>query len=112
METLRRIKDDWATVKRDPKWIEFKSELTDRSEFTGAKLIIFTEFADTASYLADQIRKEVEPKTLLFSSASSKELRSEVISNFDPNVKEQKDDYRILITTDRTHYSTSILTKM
>ena len=100
LETLHAIRDDWATVKRDPKWIEFKNELTDRSEFANAKLVIFTEFADTASYLAGRIRDEVEPKTILFSSKSSKELRSEVISNFDPNVKDQKDDFRILITTD------------
>jgi superfamily II DNA/RNA helicase len=45
-------------------------------------------------------KKEVEEKTLLFSSASSAELRRAVIANFDANSQSPSDDYRILVTTD------------
>jgi len=97
---LRAIRRSWTGIKRDPKWTEFKRELTTLPNFKTGKLIIFSEFADTAEYLAERIREEVEEKTLLFSSASSPELRREVIANFDPNTREPSDDYRILVTTD------------
>ncbi len=100
LETLKAIQQSWKQVNRDPKWLEFKHVLTTLPGFTSGKLIIFTEFADTARYLAECIKKDVEPKTLLFGSTSSPELRREVIANFDPNIKEFKDDYRILVTTD------------
>jgi len=99
LSTLRSIKQSWATIKRDPKWIEFERELTSQPCFKTGKLIIFSEFADTAHYLAARIQKEVEPKTLLFSSASSPEQRRDVIANFDANSK-GRDDCRILVTTD------------
>ena len=98
LAVLRRIQAAWKAVKRDPKWVEFKRELT--TTFTKGKLVIFTEFADTARYLAERIRKEVEAKTLLFSSESSPELRRAAIANFDANSQSPCDDYRILITTD------------
>ena len=98
LAALRRIQSAWKAIKRDPKWVEFKRELT--TIFAKGKLVIFTEFADTARYLAERIKKEVEEKTLLFSSASSPELRRAVIANFDANSQSPSDDYRILVTTD------------
>lgn len=98
LAALRRIQSAWKAINRDPKWVEFKRELT--TIFAKGKLVIFTEFADTARYLAERIKKEVEEKTLLFSSASSPELRRAVIANFDANFQSPSDDYRILVTTD------------
>ena len=100
LSVLQEIRRSWTGIKRDPKWVEFKRELTTQPTFKTGKLIIFSEFADTARYLAERIKKEVDEKTLLFSSASSPELRREVIANFDPNTREPRDDYRILVTTD------------
>jgi len=42
------------------KWVEFKHSLTTLPTFKTGKLIIFSKFADTASYLADKIIKEVD----------------------------------------------------
>ena len=95
---LRGIQSSWKSIKRDPKWMEFKKQLT--TTLAKGKLIIFTEFADTASYLVERIKEEVDEKTLLFSSTSSPELRRAVISNFDANFPSPSDDYRILISTD------------
>lgn len=100
LKALRAIKQSWAGIKRDPKWVEFKRELTSQASFKTGKLIIFTEFSDTATYLAERIKNEVEAKTLLFSAASSPELRREVIANFDANSRQESDDFRILVTTD------------
>lgn len=97
---LREIQKSWKDIQRDPKWLEFKSKLTTQSLFKTEKLIIFSEFADTARYLADRIKDEVDTKTLLFSSQSSPEQRQAVIANFDANSGEEGDDYRILVTTD------------
>ncbi|MBK8751245.1 MAG: helicase [Candidatus Competibacteraceae bacterium] len=97
---LRDIQQLWTGIQRDPKWLEFKRELTTQANFKNSKLIIFSEFADTARYLAECIKAEVEAKTLHFSSASSPEQRLAVIANFDANSSEERDDYRILVTTD------------
>ena len=99
LDTLREIKHSWSSIKRDPKWLEFERELISQPGLKTGKLIIFSEFADTARYLSNRIKNEVEPKTLLFSSASSPEQRRDVIANFDANSK-GRDEYRILVTTD------------
>ena len=98
LAALRGIQASWRVIKRDPKWVEFKRALT--ATLTAGKLIIFTEFADTASYLSKRIKAEIEEKTLLFSSKSSPELRRDVIANFDANSQSPSDNYRILVTTD------------
>ncbi|HBI46323.1 MAG TPA: helicase [Planctomycetales bacterium] len=100
LAVLQEVQRVWKTIKRDPKWVEFKRELAAQPAFKKGKLIIFSEFADTACYLAAGIKKEVDDKTLLFSAASSPALRREVIANFDANSSENRDDYRILVTTD------------
>ena len=97
---LREIQKSWKEIQRDPKWLEFKRELITQALFKTGKLIIFSEFADTARYLADRIKDEVDDKTLLFSSMSSPEQRQAVIADFDANSSEEGDDYRILVTTD------------
>jgi len=97
---LREIQKSWREIQRDPKWLEFKHLLTIQALFKTGKLIIFSEFADTARYLAEQIKAEVDDKTLLFSSQSSPEQRQAVIANFDANSSDEGDDYRILVTTD------------
>jgi superfamily II DNA/RNA helicase len=100
LAVLRKIQATWTRIKRDPKWVEFKRELATQPAFKTGKLIIFSEFSDTARYLSERIKKEVDGKTLLFSSASSPEQRREVIANFDANIQAPRDDYRILVTTD------------
>jgi superfamily II DNA or RNA helicase len=100
LAVLREIQRSWTKIHRDPKWVEFKRELCTQSTFKTGKLIIFSEFADTARYLSERIKNEVDAKTLLFSSASSPEQRREVIANFDANSRDPRDDYRILVTTD------------
>lgn len=97
---LQDIQQSWTGIQRDPKWLEFKRELTTQANFKTGKLIIFSEFSDTARYLAECIKAAVEARTLHFSSASSSEQRLSVIANFDANSSEARDDYRILVTTD------------
>lgn len=100
LATLQAIEQDWQSIQRDPKWLELKKLLNEQPLFQTEKLIIFSEFADTARDLAERIKTEIETKTLLFSSRSSPEQRQAVIANFDANSREESDDYRILVTTD------------
>ncbi|MFH1008813.1 MAG: helicase-related protein [Candidatus Latescibacterota bacterium] len=97
---LRHIQALWAKVGRDPKWEAFREVLNSLSILKKGKLIIFTESKETASYLADRIAKEVEPKVILFSGQAGEKAHRDVISNFDANAFHPRDDYRILVCTE------------
>lgn len=100
LTVLKGIRDDWATVTRDPKWEKFAEELKKDKHLKKSKLIIFTESKETAEYLHEQISKNIESKTLLFTGSSSDGQRTLVISNFDAKADNPRDDYRILVTTE------------
>jgi superfamily II DNA/RNA helicase len=97
---LCQIRELWAKVKRDPKWIAFCEILKSQSKLKKEKLIIFTESQETAAYLADRITKEVEPKIILFTGQSSEDAHKAVIANFDANAFHPCDDYRIIVSTE------------
>ena len=97
---LRAIRTQWKKVTRDPKWESFREILKATPLLKTSKLIIFTESKETADYLAAKIRDDVDAKTLLFTGASLKTDREEVIANFDAKAFRPKDDYRILVCTE------------
>ena len=100
LKILLRVHELWGKVRRDPKWEAFREALLSQSKLKKAKLIIFTESQETASYLGEQIAKQVEPKVIVFTGHSSEDDRRAVISNFDANDFTPRDDYRILVTTE------------
>ncbi len=97
---LLRIRKLWEKVRRDPKWESFRELLTSQPRLKKNKLIIFTESQETATYLADRIAKEVEPKVICFSGQSEEATHKAVIANFDANAFQPHDDYRILVSTE------------
>lgn len=97
---LIKIRELWATVKRDPKWEAFFEVLKSRPILRKGKLIIFTESQETASYLTDQIARNVESKVIQFTGQSNEEAHKAVIANFDANAFHPSDDYRILVGTE------------
>jgi len=99
-DILRQVHDLWAKIKRDPKWEAFREVLNTQPKLKKAKLIIFTESLETATYLAGQIGKEVDPKVILFTGQSSEQAHRDVIANFDANAFHPQDDYRILVSTE------------
>lgn len=103
VDQLRDIAARWQTLRRDPKWDAFKHELQTRIidgvALAHQKLVIFTEYADTAERLAQQIR-EIEPRTLVYTSKSDDEQRRRVVANFDANSNQPSNEYRIIVTTD------------
>jgi hypothetical protein len=95
LEALKAIRNDWKRVTRDPKWESFREILKKRAQLKTGKLIIFTESKETADYLADKIRSEVERKTLLFTGGSLKTVREDVIANFDARAFRPRDDAKL-----------------
>ncbi len=100
LAVLREIYADWQTISRDPKWEELSSALRKREVLRDNRLILFTESKETALYLVDRIRKELNEKVLVFSGDSGAVEREELIRNFDARVAKPADDYRILVTTE------------
>lgn len=91
--------DNKFKIKDDPKLSEL-SRLIEEDENFSRKVIIFTEAADTSDYLYDRLSRIYGDKVIVFSGKSSDSLKSKIERNFNPDVNNQDDQYRILITTD------------
>jgi len=95
LETLEKVKKMWDNVKEDPKLDSFKEFL--KEEIKKEKIIVFSESKDTADYLKRELNRE---DVVTFSGSSGDRLKEEIIDNFDYFVKNKKDKYNILISTD------------
>ena len=100
LNILTSIHNMWKGLTRDPKWESFREILQGDKHLRAAKLIIFTESRETAEYLADQIKKNVDPKVLLSTSDSDDAVYRQVTDNFDAQAFHRKDDFRILVATE------------
>ena len=65
------------------------------------KVVIFSEYLDTASYLKPILKKEFGDRVLTAIGNLSKETISAIYKNFDAQHPEQEDKYDILLTTDK-----------
>jgi superfamily II DNA or RNA helicase len=97
---LLEIRKLWKEVAEDPKIDIFKSILKEDKILKENKLIIFTESKETADYLDKNLRQTFDTQVLSYSSKSGAAAREVIIENYDPRHKNQKNDIRILITTD------------
>lgn len=100
LDTLKKIKDIWSDIDRDPKLLTFVDILSSRKLLKESKLIIFTESKETALYLEKKIGEALAEKVLCFTGSSDASRREQVIKNFDAKVRSPRDDYRILVTTE------------
>lgn len=101
IELLNQIKTDWSTVSSDPKADHFKVIIKDLlKENPKRKIVIFSEFTDTANYLYSCIKDEF--KVFKYSSEDATNKNKQIIrENFDASYKyEKKNDYDVLIATD------------
>lgn len=94
----------WHNIEDDPKLEKFFDAL--KNEFlridinpTG-RLVIFTESKDTADHLADAIKDRLGVEVLNVSAQTRAKLFETIRDNFDANYADQKDDHRLLVTTD------------
>ena len=99
LKILKEIELDWLYLTDDPKLSKFESILY-HDENLQNKIIVFTESKETAEYVTNKLNAIFDNKVLCFTGSSDASLRRTVIENFDARARIQKDDYRILITTD------------
>lgn len=101
---LKEIKKEWFGngYPDDPKLKDFKVILKKKlKEMPSRKIVVFTEFSDTASYLYDKLKDDF--RVFKYSSVDSSITNKETIRrNFDAGIKEQLqlNDYDVLIATD------------
>lgn len=100
LKVLRKIQELWQTVHRDPKLLTFIEKLTTNPILKKNKLIIFTESKETAEYLSVELEGRLSEPVLCFTGGSEENIREKVIENFDARVRHQKDDYRIMVSTE------------
>lgn len=100
LAVLRNIQRLWSKIERDPKLLELLEQLRKNTLLKNNKIILFTESAETAEYLTENVNKVLKGKAVCFSGQSGEGTRETIIKNFDAKAKNQKDDYRILIATE------------
>jgi len=106
LNTLKELWGSWSKIQEDPKLDEFikglKNKFFDpKINFSGNKLVVFSESTDTINYLFKEIIKEGYTKTMLVHGGNRKEQMLKIISNFDANLnlKDQSNDFEIILTT-------------
>lgn len=97
------ILKEWEMTTSDPKLDAIKKQLIsslDRERHR--KIIIFTEFADTADYLTKEFEKAGLRSMKYSSRCATKSAQKDVRENFDAGYPKdlQKDDFDILVATD------------
>jgi superfamily II DNA or RNA helicase len=100
---LKRIHQDWFAkgMPYDPKLANFAEEI--KRQLTGdktRKIVVFSEYTDTASYVYERIAQDSQIRAIYYSSAESGKVRKIIKENFDASSEKQSDDYDIIITTD------------
>ena len=105
LDVLRSIQNEWKILKNknfiDPKTDSFKKIINKQlKKDLRRKIIIFTEFSDTANYLYKKIKDDFKAYIYTSADSSNKKKKIEIKENFDASSKVQKNDYDILIATD------------
>lgn len=107
IQLLKNLREQWFgkenTIKCDPKLDSFIEIVRKQMESEpNRKLIVFSEFADTANYLGDALAKAGLP-VMKYTSADATPINKDRIrTNFDAGLKQslQQDDFHILVATD------------
>jgi superfamily II DNA/RNA helicase len=102
IDLLKDIYERWfgAGFPRDPKLEHFAEIIRARLHAEPhRKVVVFTEFADTAHYLFEQMKGKL--RAFKYSAADATKVNRKTIKeNFDAGSRIQKNDYDVLIATD------------
>jgi len=100
---LKKIHQEWFAqgMPHDPKLESFAQEIKRQlSEDKARKIVVFSEYTDTASYVYQSISQDPHIRAIYYSSAESSSVRNVIKQNFDASWENHKDDFDIIITTD------------
>lgn len=102
IKILKAVREKWfgKGFSNDPKLEHFGAILQKQLKHdAGRKIVVFTEFADTADYLFKALKDKL--RIFKYSAHDVSETNKRTIrENFDAGNKIQKDDYDVLIATD------------
>jgi len=90
-------------VDNDPKRTEVLSKIKEtlgHNSTPKRKIILFTEYTDTVKHLQPYFKKELS-RVLFCDGSITKKFASTLEANFNAKSDEQKDDYDVLITSDK-----------
>jgi ERCC4-related helicase/HKD family nuclease len=99
--------DSLKLVDNDPKIKKLASEVKkiiakkDNADEPERKIVIFTEYIDTAKYLEAYFEQAFPDCFITVKSDLDKKKTDEILRNFDSTHKKPENNYRILITTDK-----------
>lgn len=103
IELLENLKNQWEKVTQDPKLDTFIKIISEQLESEpDRKIVVFSQFADTANYLGEKLKKAELPVFYYTSSDATVRNKEIIKNNFDAGVKDykQEDTYKVLIATD------------
>jgi len=101
---LKEVKSEWLNIIIDPKYDYFKERILESiKKDKKRKIIIFTEFSDTANYISEKLIKDGVKSIFKYTSADASRVNKETIrKNFDAGLEDikQSNDFDILVATD------------
>ncbi|HEY4498568.1 MAG TPA: helicase-related protein [Candidatus Paceibacterota bacterium] len=104
IELLKTIRAEWSNHDRDPKYDFFLNKITKSIALDNKrKIIVFSEFSDTADYIFGRLKSAGFTRVFKYSSADANETNKNIIkTNFDAGIElaRQADDFDIIIATD------------
>lgn len=104
IEVLKGILKDWSGITEDPKYDFFVQKVTESvAKENKRKLIVFTEFSDTADYVYEKLKAGGFQRVFKYTSDDASEVNRKIIkTNFDASLdlSKQYDDFDIIVATD------------
>ncbi len=104
IKILQNIQEKWSNIDEDPKYDFFKQKISNSLKSDKKrKIIVFTEFSDTANYLQEKLKQDGFTRVYKYTSADASRANKEIIrANFDAGLdkKKQSYDFDVLIATD------------
>ena len=97
-EILKRF-NELKLLENDPKIKELINKI--KEYLPKRKVVIFTEYLDTARYLEKVLKQEFGDKLLVAVGNLSKSVVEAIYKNFDAQYENQEDQYQILLATDK-----------
>ncbi len=106
-EKIKAELDELKLVENDPKVLALShriEEILNTKENKGEperKIVIFTEYADTAKHVFENLDEKFKGKVLSVYGSTSTGRINDVLKNFDASQKKQEETYSILVGTDK-----------
>jgi len=104
IELLKENQLEWSKTTNDPKYDFLKKRISESiAKDKKRKIVIFTEFSDTANYIYQKLNKEGFKQVFKYSSEDASDENKRIIrANFDAGFDESKqaDDFDVIIATD------------